>query len=218
MPTRVGFHGEMRLLEDDLLRLADLVGNALERAVEAWAERDSARAQEVKANDERINDLYARIERETLELIATQQPMAGDLREIMAVYAIAADLERIGDYAKGIANIALRVLNEPPVPANEIPQMLTLVRELLAAELDAFLRRDGEAARMAAARDDEVDALYSQVYRRLIRLMTEDPACVERASRVMWAAKSLERAADHVTNIGERVVFLATGEVVELND
>jgi phosphate transport system protein len=217
MPTRVGFHGEMRLLEDDLLRLADRVGNALERAVEAWAERDAARGQEVRANDEHINNLYAKIERETLELIARQQPMAGDLREIMAVYAIAADLERIGDYAKGIATIALRVLNEPPVPANEIAQMVTLVRELLDAELDAFMRRDPDAARRAAARDDEVDALYSQVYRRLIQLMTEDPTCVERASRVMWAAKSLERAADHVTNIGERVVFLATGEVVELN-
>jgi phosphate transport system protein len=218
MPTRVGFHGEMRLLEDNLLRLADMVGNALERAVEAWSERDATRAQEVRANDDRINDLYARIERETLELIATQQPMAGDLREIMAVYAIAADLERIGDYAKGIASIALRVIHEPPVPANEIQLMLVLVRALLAAELDAFIRRDPEAARRAAARDDEVDALYSQVYRRLIQLMTEDPTCVERASRVMWAAKSLERAADHVTNIGERVVFLATGEVVELND
>jgi phosphate transport system protein len=207
----------MRLLEDDLLRLADLVGNALERSVTAWSERDAALAMEVQTNDERINDLYARVERETLQLIATQQPMAGDLREIMAVYAIATDLERIGDYAKGIATIALRVLNEPPVPATEIQQMVVLVRQLLDHELDAFMRRDPDAARRAAARDDEIDGLYSQVYRRLIRLMTEDPACVERASRVMWAAKSLERAADHVTNIGERVVFLATGEVVELN-
>jgi phosphate transport system protein len=212
------FHGEMRLLEDDLLRLGDLVSRAIERAVQALVDRNPDLAYEVRDNDERINDLYARIERESLQLIATQQPMAGDLREIMAVFAIGTDLERMGDYAKGIATIALRVVDEPPVVVTEIPRMAELVCELLTAELGAFVERDQEAARRIARRDDEVDALYEQVYRRLIRLMTEDPSGVERASRMLWVAKSLERAADHVTNIGERVVFLTTGEVVELND
>jgi phosphate transport system protein len=217
MPTRVGFHAEMRLLEDDLLRLGDMVGSAIEQAVQALTERNGDLAHEIKLNDERINGLYAKIERETLELIATQQPMASDLREILAVFAIATDLERIGDYAKGICNIALRVLDEPPVMVNEIPRMAVMVRELLNGELDAFVRRDAEAARRAAARDDEVDALYGQVYLRLIGVMTEDPQAIERASRLLWAAKGLERAADHITNIGERVVFLITGEIVELN-
>lgn len=218
MPPRVVFHGEMRLLEDDLLRLGDMVSGALERAVQALMARDGALAHEVRADDEKINDLYARIERASMQLIATQQPMAGDLREIMAVFAIATDLERMGDYAKGIAGTALRVLDEPPVLVNEIPRMAELVREILTAELQAFVMRDADEARKVARRDDEVDALYEQVYRRLIQVMTEDPQAVERASRLLWVAKSLERAADHVTNIGERIVFLATGEVVELND
>jgi phosphate transport system protein len=207
----------MRLLEDDLLRLGDMVSGALERSVQALMARDGTLAHEVRADDERINDLYARIERASMQLIATQQPMAGDLREIMAVFAIATDLERMGDYAKGIAGVALRVLDEPPVVVNEIPRMAELVREILTAELQAFVMRDADEARTVARRDDEVDALYEQVYRRLIQVMTEDPQAVERASRLLWVAKSLERAADHVTNIGERIVFLATGEVVELN-
>lgn len=207
----------MRLLEDDLLRLGDLVSGALERSVESLMTRNGGLAQEVRADDERINDLYARIERAAMQLIATQQPMAGDLREIMAVFAIATDLERMGDYAKGIAGATLRVLDEAPVVVNEIPRMAELVREILTAELQAFVLRDADEARRVARRDDEVDALYEQVYRRLIQVMTEDPQAVERASRLLWVAKSLERAADHVTNIGERIVFLATGEVVELN-
>ena len=217
MPTREVFHGELRLLEDDLLRLADLVGGAIEQSVRALVDRDSDLAEAVRANDERINDLYARIERESLELIARQQPMAGDLREIMAVFAIATDLERMGDHAKGIAAIALRIMDEPEVAVKEIPRMAELVREILAGELDAFVRRDDSFARAVASRDDEVDALYDQAYRRLIRLMTEDPQAVERASRMLWVAKSLERTGDHATNIGERIVFLTTGDVVELN-
>src|SRR5262245_39717826 len=119
MPTRVVFHGELRRLEDDLLRLADLVSGAIQQAVTALVQRDGNLALEVKAGDERLNELYAKIERETLQLIATQQPMAGDLREIMAVFAIATDLERMGDYAKGIAGIVLRVVDEPPIVVNE---------------------------------------------------------------------------------------------------
>lgn len=217
MPTRVVFHGEMQSLEDNLLRLGDMVGIAIEQSVQALTERDIGLAQEIQRNDERVNELYARIEREVLQLIATQQPLASDLREILSVFAIANDLERMGDYAKGIATITLRLMDSPPVAANEIPRMARLVREILAAELQAFVRRDDQSARDVAHRDDEVDALYGQVYNRLVSLMVEDPSGIERMSRMLWVAKSLERAADHVTNIGERVVFLATGDVVELN-
>ncbi len=217
MPTRIVFHGDMQRLEDNLLRLGDTVGSAIEQAVQALTERDLGLAQEIQLNDERINELYARIERDVLQLIATQQPMASDLRELLAVFAIANDLERMGDYAKGIALITLRLMDSPPVAANEIPRMARLVRELLAAELQAFVHRDDQTARDVARRDDEVDALYEQVYSRLLGLMVQDPRGIERMSRMLWVAKSLERAADHVTNIGERVVFLVTGEVVELN-
>ena len=218
MPTRLAFHEGLRALEDNLLGMADVVSHAIERSIQALEARDPELAREVIDGDERINDLYTRVERETLELIATQQPLATDLREILAIGAIATDLERIGDHAKGIAVVALRAMNEPPFwPVVEIPRMADLVRELLAEELTTFVQRDEAGARRVAARDDEVDGLYSQVYDRLIAAMTEDRTLISRASRLMWVAKSLERIGDHVTNIGERVVFLKTGELVELN-
>jgi phosphate transport system protein len=219
MPARLAFHEGLRLLEDNLVGMADVVGGAIEKAVRALTDRDPELAHEVVGGDEKINNRYARIERETLELIATQQPMATDLREILAISAIATDLERIGDYAKGIATVTLRVLDEPPLkPLVDIPRMADIVRELLAAEVGAFVKSDPNEARRVAERDDEVDALYDQIYRELVTYMMDDPRTINRASRLLWVAKSLERIGDHVTNIGERVVFVTTGELVELND
>jgi phosphate transport system protein len=219
MPTRLAFHEGLRVLEDTLLGMADIVGQSVERAVRALTDHDPDLAHEVIEGDERINDLYERIERETMELIATQQPMAIDLREILAISAVATDLERIGDYAKGIATIALRILDEPPLkPLVDIPRMSNIARQLLADEVGAFVHRDADAARRTAARDDDLDQLYDQVYRELITYMMDDPGTINRASRLLWVAKSLERIGDHITNIGERVVFVTTGELIELND
>lgn len=218
MTTRLVFHTELRVLEDSLLGMADSVGGAIEHSIRALDTHDAALARQVVEDDEEINNRYSRIEQGTLALIATQQPLASDLREIMAISAVATDLERIGDHARGIATIALRVMDEPGLqPITAIERMADLNRELLAGVVDAFIRRDGPAAQRVAARDDEIDALYGQVYHRLISDMTAQPSIVERASRQLWVAKSLERIGDHVTNIAERVVFVTSGEIVELN-
>jgi phosphate transport system protein len=206
-------------MEDDLLAMADLVRTAIDNAVRALREHDHALAERVIDDDEPINDLFVRIEREIQEVIATQHPMAKDLREVLAIFAIATDLERIGDYAKGIARVTTR--SEAPFapgPLVHIDQMRELVRELLATEMDSFIRRDPDAARAAAARDDEIDRLYLRVYEETVEHMSTDRAAIKTGEHLLWAAKGLERCGDHVTNIGERVVFLITGQYVELND
>jgi phosphate transport system protein len=218
MATRLAFDTELRDLQDELVAMADVVGRSIRQAIQALTERNAELAHAAIASDERINEFWVSIERLTLQIIATQQPMATDLREILAIHAIATDLERIGDYAKGIASIALRMLDEPePEPLHDIAQLADLVCELLDAEITAFVQRDPASARAAALRDNEVDALYHRIYRQLIARMTRQPQTINATERLLWTSKSLERMGDHTTNIGERVVFVATGEIVELN-
>jgi phosphate transport system protein len=209
----------MRVMETDLLAMADLVSNSIDNAVRALLHHDHALATAVIDDDNPINDLFQRIEREILEVIATQQPMAKDLREVLAIFAIATDLERIGDYAKGIAKVTRRSDAPYQAPALVlIDQMRALVREVLASEMDSFIHRDPEAARAAAARDDEIDQIYVNVYEETFAGMMADREAIKPNENLLWAAKGLERCGDHVTNIGERVVFLTTGLYEELND
>jgi phosphate transport system protein len=218
LTTRLAFHEDLRRLEDSLVGMAIAVASAVEQSVRALEKRDGGLAQDIIAADEEINERLGDIERETMELIATQQPMAKDLREILAITAIATDLERIGDHAKGIARITLRLADDSSLelmPA--IPEMADRVGEMLPAIVDSFVHRDAEAAERVAARDDDLDLLYLQAYHRLIEIMTTDRSVAECASRQLWAAKSLERIGDHITNIAERVVFVVKGEIVELN-
>lgn len=218
MQGRRVFHTAMRALEDDLIAMTDLAGNALVTAVAALVGRDEAAAKEVIAGDERLNALWTDLERAGLTLIATQSPMAVDLREIVAITHIATDLERVGDHAKSIAQAAVALVGEPSLGVDvAVERMAELANELLRAELDAFIRRDGELARQVALRDNEIDQLYHRLYRDLIERMANDPSCIDRAQRLLSVAKSLERIGDHVTNIGEYVVFLTTGRLVELN-
>lgn len=218
MQGRRVFHTAMRALEDDLIAMTDLAGNALMSAVAALLDRDEEAARAVVSGDERLNALWTDLERAGLTLIATQSPMAVDLREIVAITHIATDLERVGDHAKSIALAAVALVAEPPLGMNVgIERMAELANELLRAELDAFIRRDGELARQAALRDSEIDQLYHRMYRDLLERMARDPGCIDRAQRLLSVAKSLERVGDHVTNIGEYVVFLTTGRLEELN-
>ena len=152
-------------------------------------------------------------------LIATQQPMAVDLRTLAAVLEIATELERIGDYAKGIAKITIKMGTEPFVkPLIDIPRMAEKARNMLHRALQAFFGRDTELARAIPMEDDEMDALYDQIFRELITYIMADPKLVDRASYLIWVAHNLERAADRVVNICERVIFMVTGEVVEFDD
>ena len=159
------------------------------------------------------------IEEQCLFLIASQQPVARDLRLIFSISSIAWELERMADHAKGIATLALRLVDQPMLkPLIDIPRMAEIGRELLIGQLGAFVRGDVEAARAFAARDSEVDQLNDQVFRELLVIMMTDPRTITRATYLMWVAHNLERFADRTTNIGERVVFLKTNTIVELDD
>ncbi|MDO8672563.1 MAG: phosphate signaling complex protein PhoU, partial [Dehalococcoidia bacterium] len=153
-----------------------------------------------------------------LSLMATQQPMARDLRLIIAVLLIGTELERMGDHAEGIAKITLMLADEPLLkPLVDIPRMADKAREMLRRSLDAFIARDAEAAKKIAAEDDEVDALYDRVYQELLTFMISDPRNITRATHLLWVAHNLERIADRATNICERVVFTVTGRMEEIN-
>jgi phosphate transport system protein len=168
--------------------------------------------------DRRINEKRFDIENDTLTLIATQQPMAGDLRTLAAVLEIATELERIGDYAKGIANINLMIGEEPLVkPLIDIPRMAEKARDMLHRALEAFVKRNVELAKIIPDEDDEVDDLYNQVYRELITLIMANPKNIDQSTYLLWVAHNLERTADRVINICERVVFTVTGEMEEMS-
>lgn len=215
---RAHFDQQLRALQHDVLVLASMVDKALVRAVAALEQRDQAAARRVIHADLEINRKRFEIEERGLLLIATQQPLARDLRVIAAVLNIITDLERMGDYAEGIAKICLLHGDQPLLkPLIDVPRMAELCREMLRQAMDAFLADDAGAARQIAARDDEVDHLYDQVYHELVLFMVADPRSIERATWLLWAAHNLERVADHITNICERVVFTVTGQMEEMN-
>jgi phosphate transport system protein len=215
---RETFDEQIGELQDDLLAMGELVDKAIERSIQSLANRDLELAQQIIDEDVLINQAQSDLEERCLVLIATQQPLASDLRIILAVSNIAVELERMGDYAKGIAKITLMIGDQPPLkPLIDIPRMAEKGRQLLHWQLDAFIRRDPDTARRLGTEDDEVDALYDQVYRELMFFMTQDPKTITRATHLLWVAHNLERIADRTTNIGERVVFLVTGLEEELN-
>lgn len=215
--TRTTFDRHLTEIQEDMLVLADMVESAVRRSIQALRERDGELARQVIADDLKVNRKRYDIEERCLELIATQQPLAGDLRTIAAVLHMIVDLERMGDHAEGIAKIAATLADEPPLkPYIDLPRMAQVASEMLRESLEAFKHRDADRARAIIDRDDEVDALYDQVYRELLTYMLGDPRTIERATRLIWVAHNLERIADRVTNICERVVYLVTGKIEEL--
>lgn len=217
METRTAFHKKLREIQDDALAMGSMVAKAISRSVEALKNRDLDLAQQVITDDRRIDNKRYEIEEKCVELIATQQPMAGDLRIILAVLNILSEVERIGDYGEGIAKIAIMIGNEPPLkPLIDIPRMADQTVDMLRRSLDAFVNRDAETARQISAEDDDIDHLYDQVFRELLIFMAEDPKTITRATRLIWVAHNLERAADRITNICERVVYVVTGRMEEI--
>jgi len=216
--VRETFDKELQRLLDEVLALGSEVEKALTDAVETLKEKDHEAARELIAQDRAINEKRYEIESDALTLIATQQPMAGDLRMIAALLDLSSELERIGDYAKGIAKINLLIGEEPLMkPLIDLPTMASKAADMLDQALTAFAQQDAEMARDIPSRDDEIDSLYDQIYRELISLIMAEPSRIEQANYLLWAAHNLERAADRVTNICERVVFTATGQLTELN-
>ena len=217
MEIRTVFHKKLREIQDDILAMGSMVEKAISRSIEALKKRDLTLAQQVIADDLKINEKRFNIEEKCIQLTATQQPMASDLRIIICVLNIITELERIGDYAEGIAKIVVMIGDEPPLkPLIDLPRMAEKTEEMLGRSLDAFVNRDAEAARQITAEDDEVDNLYNQVFRELLTFMAEDPRTITRATRLIWVAHNLERSADRVTNICERVVFVVTGKMEEI--
>ena len=217
MPRQT-FERELQRLQDEVLVLGSMVENALIESVEILKRRDLEGARRLIAGDRLINEKRFAIEADALALIATQQPMAGDLRTLAAVLEIVTELERMGDYAKGIARINLMMGEKPLLkPLIDIPRMAEKARDMLHRSLDAFVRRDVALARAIPAEDDEVDALYNQVYRELLIFIMSDPRTIDQATYLLWVAHNLERTADRVTNICERVIFTVTGEMMEMD-
>jgi len=215
---RQGYHLELQNLQDQVLLLGSMVDKAVGRAMESLVRHDFDLARSVVRDDQIVNRKRFQIEEQGIHLIATQQPMASDLRSIVAMLSIVVDLERIGDYAVGIAKITL-MHQEPPLLASlpDIPRMAERGRAMLRRSLDALVVLDTDAARAIADEDDAVDALYDGVYHELIRQMIENPRDVDRATWLMWVSHNLERIADRVTNVCERIIYKATGELVEIN-
>ena len=206
-------------LKDEILALGGMVEQAMRDAVEALKRRDVEASRRIYAADRDINAKRFAIEQEALITIATQQPMAHDLRVLASILEIASELERMGDYAKGIAKINIMLGDQPLIkPLIDIPRMMEIATSMLRRALRAFVEGDVETALAIPQEDDEVDALYNQVYRELVTYMIQNPRTIDQANYLMWAAHNLERMADRVTNICERTLFVATGELREFDD
>lgn len=209
----------LRELQADLLRMGSLVEHAIGRSVEALKEQNIEEARRIIIDDTVVDQAQYDLEEKALRLMATQQPMAGDLRAISAAISIASELERMGDYAEGIAEITLRLAQTPlNHPLNELPTMAVKAQRMLRSALDAYTRQDVAAARALGEADDEVDALTETIQRSLMEQMISQPSAIEQATRLLYVAHNLERIADRATNIGERVVFMVTGQIKDLNE
>jgi phosphate transport system protein len=212
------FQEQISELLEDLLAMGQMAADSIDRSIQALVKQDEDLAQLVIDYDDEINAAQRDIDEKCLVLIATQQPMAGDLRTILSISNIAAELERIGDYTEGIGKLAIKLARQPFIkPLIDIPRMAQEGRRMLLASLEAFARQDAEMARRIGEDDDVVDALYDQVYRELLVYMMEDPRTITQATYLLWVAHNLERIADRTTNIAERVVFMDSGKIVDLN-
>jgi phosphate transport system protein len=225
--TRIDFDQGLKGVQDGLITLGNLVEEAIIKAMDALKRRDLKASRQVIAEDDLIDRKRFQLEEECIYLMATQQPLATDLRTLITITHVAVELERMGDYAEGIAKISLMMGDEPPLkPLIDIPRMAHVAIDMLQRSMDLLVRAvlldtDEEGikamARQVCSDDDEVDALYDQVYRELLTFMIRDPMTVQRATYLLWVAHNLERIADRATNIAERVIFLITGQLVEVN-
>ncbi len=215
---REGFHRRMKELERDVTQMGEMVIEAIQQSVAALKDLNVEQARQVIANDAQVDKKRWELEDECVDLIATQQPVASDLREIIATLSVVRDLERIGDYAEGIGKIVLLHGEEPLVrPLTYLPPMAEKAVGMLRRSIEALIARDAKAARAICDEDDEVDRLYDQAYHDLIGYMIKDPSVITRATYLIWAAHNVERIADRATNIAESVVYLVTGTPMELN-
>lgn len=216
--ARAALDDGLTTLQSELRQLASLVDFAIERSILSLIGLDQRLAALVIADDAEINRLRYQVEDRAIHLIATQQPLAGDLRFVIAVLMIVSELERMGDYAAGIARIVQLHEGRPLLkPLVDVPEMARIVRQMLRDAIDAFVRRNEHAAERVAFQDDEIDRLYQTVYRELLTYMVNDTATIDRATWLLWVAHNLERMGDRIQNICERTVYEVTGTMRELH-
>jgi phosphate transport system protein len=214
---RITFDREFEETRNKLYQLAEKVSSAIDQSLKALVDRDLKLAEEIVANDEAINKLRFDIEEACLALIATQQPAASDLREIIAIIHMVVEMERMGDYAAGIAKTTIMMSEEPLLKTlKKFPKMGEISREMLADSIESFKQHNADWAREIAARDTEIDDLYQSIFHKLIKIMVKEPEMITRCTYLMWCAHNLERIADRVTNIAEQIIFMTTGDMGEL--
>ncbi len=219
MGTRVEFQRNLRVMHQKLVQLSELVDQLMGVAMVAFEGRNAAIARQVIESDERINRLRWELENFTYTQIATQAPMAGDLRSIVAVLHIATNLERMGDHASGVARLTLRIVDDPTLlQTADFHKMSELGRTMLKDAILAFEAGDADKAREIARRDEDVNDLYQNIFQELINIMIESPTSATSATYLLWLAHNLERFADRVTNICERTVYAVSGQFEEVND
>jgi len=217
MEKSASFQERLQEIQDDVLAMGNMVNKAIDRSIQALKKRDLTLAHQIIADDAKINQQRFGIENKCIELISAQQLVAGDLRIIVSVFNIITELERIGDYAEGIASVTIMIGDEPPLkPLIDIPRMAEITIEMITKSLQSFVARDVGLAKQVVSMDSVVDALNDQVFRELITFMMIDPKTINRATRLIWVAHNLERAADRAINICERVVFTVTGKMEEM--
>jgi len=215
--VRGSFDRELEELKQAVLEMGEMTERAITRSIQALKEQDLTLARQIIQDDLEINDRRLGIEERCFALIATRQPAARDLRVIIAAMNLVTELERIADHAKGIATIVIRIGHQPLLkPLIDIPRMAEKSKDMLRRSLQAFIEGDAETAERISQEDDEIDALYDQVYRELLTYMLEDPKTISRATYLLWVAHNLERIADRITNIDERVIYMVTGVLKEL--
>ena len=210
--ARTDYDRDLRMLQDELLVLGSIVEKAIARSMDALKRRDIEASLDVIKQDDVIDEKQTELEERCVDLIATQQPLAGDLRILLTVLHVSVELERIGDYAEGISKISLLISNEPPLSPTGIPRMAELSSDMLRRSLDALVNRDIVAARGVWTDDDEMDDLYGKVFNDLLNVMMSDSSTIRRATHLLWVAHDLERIADRTTNIAERIIYLVTGK------
>ncbi|AIS51816.1 phosphate-specific transport system accessory protein PhoU [Thermoanaerobacter kivui] len=216
--NRTHFEKELEKLHYDVLKMGSLVEEAIANAIVSLVNHDTELAQKVIDDDDRIDKMEVEIDNKCAKIIVTQQPIARDLRIVLTGLKIVTDLERMADYAVDIAKTTLRIAHQKYIkPLIYIPRMAETVREMVKMSLDSYVRQDLDLARTIGEKDDIVDALYKQVFTEPLTYMMEDPRNIDQASQFLFVARYLERIADHATNICEWVIYLDTGEHIDLN-
>ncbi len=200
-------------LHNKLNRMAELVLDAVNESVDSLVDKDVGKAKQIKKQDKKINKIRWEIEEDCINLIATQQPVASDLRELISLLNIITELERIGDYAAGISKLTILIGDEKHVKSLiDIPRMKEIAVDMIENSMKAYINKDANSARLIHSQDDDIDNLYNQIQRELVTYMIEKPSYITQSTYLIWVAHNLERVGDRVTNICERIIYLATGE------